>query len=260
MLDSELLHRFMTDFFGYGNLRGDCWFIGIEEAGGGNSDEVAERLKVWDSLGANTTEDLHIFCQELGATFPSIAELLPPKTRYQKTWSALIRMLIVIRGESIEAAGDSKTVSRIRGAEFCSPDSDHCNLNLLPLPCPSTTDDEWMYDEWSPLPELRTRKAYIAEWEERRTGLLRALIGHHAPRLVVFYGYSGDKERYKWERLSGASLKTFCESPYLFGAQTGETIFVSMPHPNRRGMTEGMYPHFGLWIGQYAGLRQSAAL
>ena len=44
MLNDRLLNDFISSFFGYGNYRGDCWFIGMEEGGGGTLDEVSRRF------------------------------------------------------------------------------------------------------------------------------------------------------------------------------------------------------------------------
>jgi hypothetical protein len=256
-LDERLLCSFMETFFGYGNLRGDYWFIGVEEGGGATVEEIAERLRIWNSHGANTTEDLNAFCQELGANFPQIAKFFPPKSSLQNTWGALIRVLIMVRGGTVESASNGKALSRFQVTDFCRQNSDHCNLNLLPLPCPSTKKQDWKYDDWSSLPDLKERTAYAESWESRRVEMLCNLIAHHAPKLVVFYGNSSDADRRKLEQICATPLTAFCESPYLFGAKMRETTFVSMPHPARRDMMGGMFTHFGSWIRQFAEESQS---
>jgi len=45
VLDGDLLRSYISDFFGYGNFAGQLWFIGAEEGGGANAEEIARRLR-----------------------------------------------------------------------------------------------------------------------------------------------------------------------------------------------------------------------
>jgi hypothetical protein len=42
----ELLEEFITNFYGYGKLKSDYWFVGMEEGGGENIDEIIARLNI----------------------------------------------------------------------------------------------------------------------------------------------------------------------------------------------------------------------
>jgi hypothetical protein len=54
--NDSLLESFMDDFYGYGNLDGRLWFVGMEESGG-DFEEISGRLSTWDCRGRRPVED-----------------------------------------------------------------------------------------------------------------------------------------------------------------------------------------------------------
>lgn len=60
-LNDDDLRQFMQTFYGYGNLDGRFWFIGMEEGGGNSLEEMQARLKAWKQLGKPELADLRDF-------------------------------------------------------------------------------------------------------------------------------------------------------------------------------------------------------
>ena len=46
--DEKLILKFAHNFFGYGNLSSNLWFIGMEEGGGNSFTEIETRLSMWE--------------------------------------------------------------------------------------------------------------------------------------------------------------------------------------------------------------------
>ena len=63
--DDELLN-FAKTFLGYGNFKSDLWFVGKEEAGVKNKDDIDKRLKAWIKFGRNEICDIALFHNEIG--------------------------------------------------------------------------------------------------------------------------------------------------------------------------------------------------
>jgi hypothetical protein len=119
----------MGNFYGYGNYRGQYWFIGMEEGGGDSFDEISKRLTVWDRRGRYELEDVADYHIELGIDWP-FAE----KPKLQSTWAKLIRVLLSIEGRS-------PTTDEVRLYQqrlWARSTGKVCLLELLPLPSPST--------------------------------------------------------------------------------------------------------------------------
>ena len=55
--NDSLLADYMGGFWGYGNLSGDYWFVGMEEGGGDSFEEVNQRISQWNKRGRNSFED-----------------------------------------------------------------------------------------------------------------------------------------------------------------------------------------------------------
>ena len=63
--NETLLSEYMEQCFGYGNLDGDYWFVGMEEGGGNSFEEVNRRIRSWAERGKRELEDLFEYHKEI---------------------------------------------------------------------------------------------------------------------------------------------------------------------------------------------------
>jgi len=110
------------------------WFVGMEEGGGGSLSEIQTRLKVWNKHQEPELEDLYSFHKDI-----KVDEYFRPNPKLQRTWTQLIRILLSYNGVNTEL-DDCKNYQRNELARY---NSDHCLLELFPLPSPSTS--HWLY-------------------------------------------------------------------------------------------------------------------
>ncbi len=87
MIDIALLDDFMRRFFGYGSWNARLWFVGMEEGGGGTSEEIEKRIAAWDR--SDDLADLKVYHKAIGG-FPWFSQ----RPKIQSTWSKLIRVVL----------------------------------------------------------------------------------------------------------------------------------------------------------------------
>lgn len=221
MLETALLQDFCERFYGYGTLDAPHWFICMEEGGGKTESEIASRLAVWDIRGRRELEDVDAYHRAIGQDRWFSAR--PP---IQRTWAAMIRMVLTIAGERTDAesvrAYQRDRLARQGGTTRLSP--------LFPLPAQSL--DHWHYSQWSAVSHLSDRKAYRAALESNRVAHLAAAVGQASPPTVVFFGTSYLPY---WSRIAGTELRPMPGGTHL-GAN-GSTRFIVCKHPATKGIS-----------------------
>lgn len=236
------LDSFINDFYGYGNLKSDIWFIGMEEGGGATLEEIKSRLEVWKALGAGKVVDAYDFhyriTDDKGKNFDFLFRDGNPAV--QRTWQGLIKLLLSYKAETYSA----EKIKEKQSNGWGRLKSDNCLLELFPLPSPNAND--FNYTEWLGDKNF-TRKKYKKENEKPRIQGLQELIKVNQPKMVVFYGKAyGDKYKAIAE-LDGSDLlelkitsektaKVFVGSP---------TSYVFIPHPTAHGMSDEYYQQLG---------------
>jgi hypothetical protein len=183
--DDKLLAAFAHTFYGYGNYKGAYWFIGMEERGDSFQD-VATRLFVWDRHGRPELEDVALFHNEIGHGY-----LFEKRPKLSKTWNKLIRILLSAEGRLLSDKEDEARTERVREYQRTSlgrKQGQSCMIELLPLPSPSTKDEDWMYVEHSALDYCANRKVYKAHFMPLRANHIKERIAQYRPQVVVFYG------------------------------------------------------------------------
>ena len=234
MISDNLLLSFMDNFFGYGNLDGPIWFIGMEEGGGGSPTEIAARLNAWDKRGRKLIEDVAEYHIEFGATKLFNSNDAP----IQRTWGKLIRSTLVGLG----TIASKSEIQSYQSNHWGRHSGQTCLLELMPLPSPNT--NEWQYCQISKLDVLKDRATYFSALREPRANKIRQLIKLHSPKVVVFYGKSYEKIWFE-----------ICDYPmvwtdFTFGRVTliDRTYFVSISHPASRGIRNEQFDELGHFI------------
>lgn len=253
MLNDQLLEEFMHSFYGYGNLNSKIWFVGMEEGGGNNLEEVAARLKCWDNFGKPTLMDVAEFHNRLGeAHNPSITKYFGDKNVcYQRTWGGLIKMIYYSQNNLGAKIEDRKNY---QASKFARAKSDECLLELFPLPSPGV--NKFHYNEWSGIPYLKSRTQYKDFLREIRTEKIKSLIAANKPRAVVFYssspGYTNswsDISNIDFGEINGDIVEgTNRKRLVIKSAKKDETLYIITHHPVYRNLNSSYFERVGVLI------------
>ena len=215
-----LIQKRLKNFWGYGNLKGPVWFIGMEEGLGDSEGLPFERFistdgKVVVDITSNTSADHQALFKEGAKTQP--------------TWRPLIFILLYQR------FGRVPTLAEIRDYQinhFGRTTSAHAILELMPLPAKSTKKADWIYQD-VPLIGLTHREEYLATYLPDRVQALKLLIEKHQPKLVLFYSRSYLNE---WQSIIPKKLKEAIPDK-LHMVKVDKTIYAVTPHPTSRGLS-----------------------
>jgi hypothetical protein len=166
LTDAELDR--LLNFIGYGTLKADVWFLGMEEAGGGEAN-IRTRLQFRE------VEDNAAAHKMLGVT-----NLHWGKRKIQRTWRGMCYIMLRLEGKE-------PTTDNIRSyqAERLGRFSGNTLLaELMPIPKPKVK--RWDYEEL--IPQFASREEYYETIKPRRVAYLKGLIEEHRPNVVICYG------------------------------------------------------------------------
>ncbi|MHC5743477.1 MAG: hypothetical protein ACYTXT_16445 [Nostoc sp.] len=223
--NDEFLEQRVDTFYGYGNYQGSYWFIGMEEGGGEDFQDINNRINIWSNRGNHEIEDIAEYHESIGygASFKPGAKLDVP------VWRTLIRIILSAKGNDNI---DLEDIRKYQIEKLGRKDKETCLLELFPLPSPSRK--YWIYNEFSQLPFLSTRQTYEDYCVETRINHIRQRIQEHKPKAVVFYGRAF---KYFWRKItenitnieftkpSESSLEDF------FISRNNQTLFVMAKFP-----------------------------
>lgn len=229
----DALQAYMASFAGYGDLRAPLWFVGMEEGGGRDVDELVRRVDTWVARGRRRLEDLAGYHRAIG--MPRHFEAPYP---LQRTWGPLARVLQA----SQSASTDLSALRQVQATQLGAHGGGAVLLELLPLPAPNT--NTWPYAALAKdVPALLDRATYRTTYQPARLAMLRALIQEGCPRAVICYGL-GYLE--SWTALAGAPLRpiTVAERACYVGEVTG-SMLLAVPHPVAHGGTARFWDAVG---------------
>ncbi|OYE05267.1 hypothetical protein [Nostoc sp. 'Peltigera membranacea cyanobiont' 232] len=234
--NDEFLEERVDTFYGYGNYKGNYWFIGMEEAGG-DFQNIEKRINIWSNRGRCEIDDVAEYHEAIGygASFQpgAKAKLDVP------VWRSIIRIVLSAKGtENIHI----KDVREYQTNELGRKDKETCLLELLPLPSQSLK--HWIYGEYSKLTFLSNRDTYENYCLEKRINHISQRIKEHQPKTVVFYGKGYE---YSWRRIT-EKITDVEFSPTSEGfliCQNSQTVFVIAKHPVTRGITSEYFHNIG---------------
>jgi len=164
--DDEVEH--LLQFVGYGTLGADVWFIGMEEAGGG---EASLRTR----LQFDPVEDCADAHRLLGIT----KHHWGPK-RIQPTWGGMTRVMLALKG----IPPTTENVREYQASRLGRHDGCTLLAELMPIPKPHVS--AWGYEHL--LPQFVNGDHYYRVVKPRRIAYLQQLLSAYAPRAVVCYG------------------------------------------------------------------------
>ena len=218
-----LIRERIRNFWGYGNLNSDVWFVGMEEGYNETNEILFERFKatahaaVFDIYEDLKVDPGHVYWFE---------ESAPTQPTY--------RPLIYIH--RFLQTGVEPTIEEIREYQirkFGRKTADHAVLELMPLPSKSIKESDWLYAD-SGVYGLSTRKEYLATYKSTRVRELHALIQEHKPKLVLFYsrGYLPD-----WQQIAEVPFEEVIPKK-LHIAKDHDTVYAVVPHATSFGMSK----------------------
>lgn len=226
----ETLSNRLKSFWGFGNYESKYWFIGMEEGGGDNIQEVSQRLSVWERSGS--PELIDNFEYHKGISGYGYENHFEGKIKLQPTWAKLIRTYLNIENPNKNYSADN--IKQFQAKHWGRLDSNNCLLDIFPLPSP--TANNWYYDKWCEMPLLRTREIYKNALQAERVDTLQRRVSTYKPKVVMFYAF-GNEYLKMWERVAGINFtaknnyKIFRDkSVYL--SKRDESLFVVTYQPS----------------------------
>ncbi len=224
MITKELVLNRIENFWGYGNLRGKHWFIGMEEGHDLDMNALEKRFiktanrSVVDIVNGNPmTQHLRWFN--------------PPRPPIQNTYKGYIAIKLFLE---LGRMPDKEEIRNFQlhklGREFIRGESnDHAILELMPLPNPGIS--QWIYGNLG-IGSLYTRKMYLEIYKPARIKRLMNLIKEHEPQLVVFYSTSYLED---WRKIASCDLTEVQKDQYM--GVNGKTLFCVLLHPTAHGIS-----------------------
>lgn len=235
ILTDTLLQHFMSTFYGSGNYFGEYWFIGMEEGGGNDLDQVSKRLTAWVELGETELVDIFRFHEKID--YP---QYFRDPVKLQKTWMQQARIVLASKG----LPSTTLDVSAYQRDFIGRKTEETCLLELLPLPSPSS--NIWNYNRWSTLHYLKDRNTYKDYCLPCRIKHIQSRIEKFKPKVVVFMGqvYSN-----YWHTIAGSNV-SFTDEGGFWVDHSERTIFIITKHPAAHGVTNEYFETIGDYLFQ----------
>jgi hypothetical protein len=212
------MKKFAAKKLGYGNPKGNFWFIGPEE--GGSAASLHERMNVWNELGSD--EHFHDL-KKFHLIFKNGTErFFEGEVKLQKTWNGLIEILFGIQGK--ENALETK--KEYQSTQLGTTGGETLLAELFPFASKSLNDSEWM--------ELfgESKKDYWDKYASQRIQLIAEQIEIYKPKFVVFYSLAFSSY---WEQIinqvGGKKIVQNSSDTNVSIFRSTDTTFAIIAHP-----------------------------
>lgn len=246
MLNRQILEEFTKNFYGYGNLNSDIWFIALEEGGGANEDEIQKRINVWNDNGKKILEDCKSFHISIGIDkwFLSKDLYKSDQIPLQSVWRQYIRFYFFLKNNSNFILSDNQNllIKRYQRDKFGKLDGEFSILELRPLP--SKNMKSWIYGEISDIEFLKTREKYENFITEIRITKIKELIKKYKPKKVFFFS-TATETIILWKKIINQNLNENLELGYFYSQINGVDYFI-LEHPISRTMIRHNKRIYGL--------------
>ncbi|MFC5459306.1 hypothetical protein [Massilia niabensis] len=233
----------MNSFYGYGNLEGRYWFIGMEEGCGGNwQADVLPRFTTWHALGRKETEDLRGFHFSIGVR-KHWERVNNKAVSVQFTWRRLIETILSAQNGS-EVPIEPHDIVTYQSQHLGTQDGDSCLLELLPLPSPNIAGFAYKNLANEQYPFFATRALYRKHIMTTRIDHIRTLMENSGTGHVVLYGTTYMPEwnalvmNAQWEQMN-----EFIKRCPVFGRYVW-----CVPHPRAWGNPRDLFQTLGYMI------------
>ena len=239
----DLLHRIET-FIGYGNLDSDFWFIGYEEGCSKDNQDVQFRLRV---PGLQDIFKAHKELKE--KRFDKNALKWFEEGKYQTTWGALIKILLIAKGyfeqeiatETLSYSSLLKEVKHYQSNLWGRFDKETLVAELLPLPSISSSECHEGYKN-SDISFLKSRKSYTEAVKTKRIEFFKKLLAEYNPKVVIAYG----KEFWEDFKKLASSEEDLSHGENSFFEAYNNIVLIK--HPASKGVTNRDLIETGCWI------------
>jgi hypothetical protein len=256
----QIIQNYIANFLGYGDPNNPFWFIGMEEGGGVDREELNARFNSWQARGAPQTDDLVGIANQI--RIPRIMQWFRPQpVPLQNTWKKLIRIWLNAYAQevSVEAIRvfQANCLGRLEQLPNVCVGQSPCLFEFLPLPSPGIAAWFRHYPDIAielRMPFLLTRAAYRTHVRPIRIQLLQQILEHQPqPKIVCFYGMGYLKN--VWEEVADVQLncQQLCDAngnnlgKYCSGIRDGTNFIVSL-HPTARGVPNNYFDSLGQLI------------
>jgi hypothetical protein len=212
------MKKFAAKKLGYGNPKGNFWFIGPEE--GGSAASLHERMNVWNELGSD--EHFHDL-KKFHLIFKNGTErFFEGEVKLQKTWNGLIEILFGIQGKE----NDLEAKKEYQSTQLGTTGGETLLAELFPFASKSLNDSEWM--------ELfgESKKDYWDKYASQRMQLIAEQIEIYKPKFVVFYSLAFAQH---WEQIinqvGGKKIVQNSSDTNVSIFRSTDTTFAIIAHP-----------------------------
>ena len=212
------LEKYIDEFFGYGNINSNIWFIGYEEGSRSNSvKELKQRVNVWMKLDKEVLCD----CKDFHLNLKMGNEEPFTVGKNQPTWSRYIDILTLYSKNYKLNKTEKRDYLR---KKFAKLNSNHALLELFPIPC--TSIPSWSYkDLEEQIDYFSTKENYQKQISEKRLSKIIELIHKFKPKFIIFNGTTALSS---WEAIISNKFETvrIGKSYYLYLFQSKINFFV----------------------------------
>lgn len=234
MITPDVLQNRIKNFWGYGSLESPVWFVGMDERfdPSENKEMLEEQFRY---------AEVHIINGMLNSSrsklneWKHLANMGPflPEGVLQTTWKYPIALYLYLRSGiylTIDERGD--VIKEYQKNILADADKkETATLELSPLPCPSTKEEDWLYKD-SGLTVLSSRKEYEKKCLPDRAEELKKLIQIHKPKLIIFYSM---KYLNYWEKVIGEMPQVITDRTRF--ASNKDTAFCVIPNGGQSGLS-----------------------
>lgn len=211
--DSELDH--LLNFIGYGKLDANVWFIGMEEAGGGE-DNIRSRL------GFRQVEDCAEAHKILGITKHHTGRKI-----IQRTWRGMCYIMLRLEEKPV----DRESIRNYQADYLGRYQGNSLLCELMPIPKPNL--NSWGYETL--IPQFKSADEYYRVVKPFRIKYLRKLIQEYVPKVIIGYG-KGPQTNYWNSYMELFPNMQFSQHDQFLVARNKQAVVILTDHFTSRTM------------------------
>lgn len=244
MLDESILIKFVDKFYGYGNFNSQIWFIGMEPGAPEEIEWIKKFFDVWKNRGEPSIDNVKESHLETGIRH--YTKWFEGNCPIEKTWGGLIKILLTIEGNDNIAKNE---IQSYQNEKLGNEKSNHCLIELLPLPSPPSKNNKWPYEDIE-VKEIADRKSYTEKYIYSRSTQIKELINAYNPEIIIFYSLTYKKF---WEKIAGQEF-SLCYGTFqkkVWCVEEKNTLYLIIAHPASWGKFGNYFVDVGKFIRKH---------